>query len=553
MKKFLLAFVASCIGLGCMAGSAQMIPASDHLSMGSKGKDLKKNAIAKMPATIKKIAPGISDMKDIISSVDGEKVDVLVTTSGITLSGFGFTEYSNQMMASHIVYGENNDVYIYELFPYLPYQSYIKGVKDGNKITVDLPQPIYYDDSEGYVEAYYLTLMNNSDDWYYSEEKSTLTLNIDESGKMTAEGLSPEYILGVADSEDGTWIGLGAWELSISKSTFDNTPVSLPSGYEVVENYWTSVGNGYGWQVSYAKGENDIYFQGLAERFPEAWVKGSVVYNGNIATISIPQDQYVGDYNGYHIFTKCVKLITDENGNVFYDEDELMDPNYEFKIVWDIEKETMTAVDKDVVLLFNASINEIHYLNDLYDLKLIHQESFEGIPADPHNLAFEDAMLEEGFSIFSFSLPAVSTEGKYLKLDDLSYVVYVNDDVWTFDAEDYKFEDSMEEIPWTFEGYWVGKEFASNVHVAAFFVEGISTLGVQTIYRYNGVETLSEIVTLDLENPNYVAGIDADKKVASVKYFDVAGREIANSASGVVIKHVIYEDGSVDSFKKIAR
>ena len=514
MKKFLLAAGAACVALSTWA------------------------------------ATGPDNIKDIISEVDGEKVDVTVACSGITMSGFGFTEY-DQTLASHIVYGNDNEVYIYEIFPKLPTESYFKGKKDGDKITVDLPQAIYYDDSTGVVEAYYLTLLSYSTeyDWYFPEENPTLTFSIDEFGTMTAEGLSKDVMLGVADSEDDSWIGLGAWSLSIS--VFDETPVECPKDIEVSENFWTAIGNGYGWQVNFAQGGEEIYFQKLSERMPEAWVKGTVKYDEYTATVSIAQDQYVGDFMGHHIFTKCVKMTTDEDGYIFYDE--LMDPDYEYQLVWDFEEETMTAKDKDVVLLFNTSRNDILFINDLMDLKLIHQESFEGIPANPSELEFEDVMEEEGYSMFSFNLPAISTEGDYLKLADLSYVVYVNDEEWTFDAEEYELEESLEELPWSLDNYWIVKHFDSTEHTVTFFVEGISTLGVQSIYRYNGEETRSEIVTLDLEDTTSVSDIKTDKKVTSVKYFDVTGREVSNPAGGVVIKRVVYEDGSVASFKKMAK
>ena len=86
-----------------------------------------------------------------------------------------------------------------------------------------------------------------------------------------------------------------------------------------------------------------------------------------------------------------------------------------------------------------------------------------------------------------------------------------------------------------------------------FFIDGISTLGVQSIYKYNGKETRSEIITLDLDDPTSVADINAGKKVADVKYYDIAGREMANPAAGIAIKRVVYEDGSVASFKKVVR
>lgn len=542
MKNFLLVVGAACIAFSSWAAPSQIL--QDRSS-------LNKYARAKAPEGLKKGIPGLDNIRDIITEVDGEKVDVTVTSSGITMSGFGFTEYKDKSMASNIVYGEDNEVYIYEIFPYLPTESYFRGTKDGDKITVELPQAIYYDDSLGFVEAYYLTLLSysNEDDWYFPEEKSTLTFSIDEFGTMTAEGLSKDRMLGVADSEDGSWIGLGAWDLSIS--TFDEKPVELPSDFEVSESFWTAIGNGYGWQVNFAQGGDEIYFQGLSERMPNAWVKGTLKYDEYTATVSIAQDQYVGDFMGYHIFTKCVQMTTDKDGNIFYED--LMDPDYEYQLVWDFEEETMTAKDKDIVLLFNTSKNDVLFVNDLMELQLIHQESFEGIPANPSELAFEDVMEEEGFSMFSFKLPAISTEGDYLRLEDLSYVVYVNDEEWTFDAEEYELEESLEEVPWSLSNYWIVKGFDSTDHLVTFFVEGISTLGVQSIYRYNGEETRSDIVTLDLEDTTSVSDIKTDIKVASVKYYDVTGREVSNPVGGVVIKRVVYDDGSVASFKKMAK
>ncbi|MDE5882776.1 MAG: hypothetical protein K2H60_13715, partial [Muribaculaceae bacterium] len=277
---------------------------------------------------------------------------------------------------------------------------------------------------------------------------------------------------------------------------------------------------------------------------------GTVDYDDSSATVSIAQDQYVGDFLGYHIFTKCVELTVDEDGNIFYDD--LMDPDYVFQLVWDFEEETMVAKDKNIVLLFNTSKNDVYYVNDLMNLTLIRQESFEGIPENPYGLAFADEMQEQGYSSFSFFLPAVSTEGDYLKLEDLSYVVYVDDDVWEFDADDYNMEESLEEIPWSLDENWILKRYGSTEHMVAFFVEGISTLGVQSVYKYNGVETRSEIVTLDLED-DAVAAINSGKRVTDIKYYDIAGRIVEKPASGVVIKRVVYEDGSVDSSKMIVR
>lgn len=523
--KRLLAFGVACIAMSTMPVSSQTWSA--------------------------KIAPGLSSASDVITSVEGEKVDVTVTASGFTMSGFGLEEFNDRMLATHIVYGQENDVYIYEIFSDLPTKSYVKGVKDGDKVVVDLPQPIYYefDPDLGFPEAYYLDIltMDEEEQWYVPEEKAVLTFSIDAEGAMKAEGLSRNAILGVADSDDGQWIGLGAWAVTIS--SFNEEPVRVPDGLAVAENYWTSVGNQYGWQVNFAKDGGDVYFQGLAERLPEAWVKGSVSSDADAVIVSIPQNQYVGDYRGYHIFTKCVRLVVDSDGYVFLEE--FMPEDYEYQLEWDTEKETMTAKDDDVLLVFNVSKGDIHLLNDMADMKLIRQRSFEGVPVDPCRLEFKDVMQDEEYSLFSFSIPALSAEGGYLLLDDLSYIVYVDGEPWTFEAEDYyDLDESLEEIPWTFDRYWICKDYESPVHYVAFFVEGITTLGVQSVYRYNGTETRSAIVTIDVDNLS-VDGPDADRQVSEVAYYDVSGRKLTEPAEGLVIKRVTYSDGSVASFKKI--
>ncbi|MDE7346646.1 MAG: hypothetical protein K2N48_07900 [Muribaculaceae bacterium] len=493
-------------------------------------------------------SPRSVSMENIITSAEGEKVDVTMTTSGLTMSGIGLVEYNDKMYASHLVYGDNDEVYIYEIFSGLPTKSYVKGVKDGDKILIDLPQPIFYefDPDLGFPEAYYMSILTMRDDWYWPEEKSTLTLSIDAAGNMKAEGLSRDVILGVADNDDDTWIGLGAWDLTISTTRED--PVTLPDGYEVTENFWTSVGNEYGWQVNFAQGGEEVYFQGLSERLPEAWVKGTVDYDDTTATVTIAQDQYVGEYMGYPIFTKCVRTSVDDKGNVFLED--FMPSDYAFKLVWDFEEETMTAEDRNVLLVFNVSKGEISLLNDLMDMKLIRQDSFEGTPEAPYALKFEDAMQEEGFSLFTFTLPAVSTEGDYLSLGDLGYVVYVDGEPWTFDAEDYEIEESLEEIPWTFDKYWICKGYQSPVHTVAFFVEGITTLGVQTVYRYGGIETRSEIVTINVDELEYVEGLDAGDQVDKVTYYDLSGREISSPVNGIFLKVSRMSDGSIRTSKE---
>lgn len=513
-------------------------------------------ALNAMGAT-SKIAAGLDSMTDIIYSAQGERKDVTVTTSGITASFSGLEVFQDQQIASHIIYGDNNSLYIYNIFGYLPTDTYIKGRIEEDKVVVDLPQAIYYDDSMGdIVEAYYYTLVDivsGVDDEGYPttsfvpREKATLTFSVDEFGTYTADDLNENLLFGACDSEEEYWIGLGASSIIIS--TFDENPVEIPSELKVKEKYWTCAGDGYGWQINFAQENDEVYFQGLSERLPEACVKGNVRLEDGKTIVSIPQNQYVGDYGRYHIVTKCAQISTDDKGNIFFED--LMPSDYDFQLIWDEESKTMTAKDNDIVLIFNTSMTDIYMINDLMNMKLIRQESYEGVPADPYGLEFIDAMDDEGFYLLNFNVPAMSKEGDYLLLDDVSYVIYVDDDVWEFDENDYNLEETIEEIPWNFNNEWILKTYESCQRRVALFAQGMSTLGVQTIYNHNGVETRSEIVTLNLEE-DAVSEINASEN-AEVKYYDLTGREVKNPASGIVIKKVTYKDGSVSSQKQICK
>ncbi|MDE6856157.1 MAG: hypothetical protein K2J34_06820, partial [Muribaculaceae bacterium] len=76
--------------------------------------------------------------------------------------------------------------------------------------------------------------------------------------------------------------------------------------------------------------------------------------------------------------------------------------------------------------------------------------------------------------------------------------------------------------------------------------------GVQSVYNYDGVETRSEIMTLDLET-TAVDGVEAGRKMTDVKYFDLSGREVASPAEGIFVKRVTFDDGSVATFKQAIR
>ena len=549
------------MALGAMAATPHRLQSREGVKI-TKRADIKDAGNLRMtctPSSMMKVPAKVFSPDDIITSAEGDTRDVVLIGSGYYLFyGSWLALYENEDGASHLVYGEDNDVYIYDLLPNLPVGAYVKGELREGKLVVDLPQIIYWEEEaqEGFVLGMYdykeyeeIVDGQSYTAWDYEpSETKSLTFDIAEDGSMVAEGLGEEsLVLGAGYATDEVWAGYCAWDLSMVP--FNETPVTAPDDIEVSKDFWSfkSFELGYGWTFSWAQGSDEVYFQGLSPMMPEAWVKATVEYGDTEACLSIAQDQYVGKYQGYYIYTKCVKIMTDDEG---FEDFVLLPADYEYQLVWDYEENTMVAKDPDVFLLFNASKTAVSYLDEFYDFIILHQESFDGTPLNPSNLEYVDFMQDFGEIQFAFDAPAFSTDGELLLTEDLYYVVYVDGEKWTFDASEYELEESMVEIPWDFYSQLIGGYGAKRVVV--FFVEGISSLGAQLVYRHNGVETCSEIVTLDLD-PGSVAGIGADRKVSSVRYYDVAGCEVANPSAGIFIKRVVYEDGTVASFKKLVR
>ena len=79
-------------------------------------------------------------------------------------------------------------------------------------------------------------------------------------------------------------------------------------------------------------------------------------------------------------------------------------------------------------------------------------------------------------------------------------------------------------------------------------------IGIQVYYTDHGVKTASDIVYLEVfPNPNpdtAVNEVNTGKTVANVRYYNMAGQEMAQP-QGMVIKVTTYTDGTTSSAKVV--
>ena len=78
-------------------------------------------------------------------------------------------------------------------------------------------------------------------------------------------------------------------------------------------------------------------------------------------------------------------------------------------------------------------------------------------------------------------------------------------------------------------------------------------VGIQVFYTIDGVKNASEIVYLEVfpqEDPSSVNELTGGKQVANVRYFNLAGQEMAQP-SGMTIQVTTFTDGTRTATKVI--
>ena len=174
-------------------------------------------------------------------------------------------------------------------------------------------------------------------------------------------------------------------------------------------------------------------------------------------------------------------------------------------------------------------------------------------PADPVIINWHDSGDVDGYSYLQFELPTVDTEGNPLSMEYLSYSVYTdNDDLFVFDSYTYSdLNEDMEAIP--YEIWSNGWDFYSGRVYFYYTNEGDNPLfydriGIQVHYTTLEGVFSSNIVYIDKHTA--VNELNAGKTVANVRYFNIAGQEMAQP-QGMTIQVTTYTDGTTCTAKVV--
>lgn len=239
---------------------------------------------------------------------------------------------------------------------------------------------------------------------------------------------------------------------------------------------------------------NDIYFNGLTPDQP-GWVRGTL---GEDNVVTIPSGQYVGVQKYFYTYFGAISVAgRDPNGDANFHMDESLKLNY------DPETGIFTYIDAEVYigeLIYQG--NNQQAVQAAYGEITISPlgEAKAATPTDPYETFIMD-LEDYGYEQwdFGFMLDQKGTEGEYLFPENLKVCMFMDDNLFTFDTENYFIDE-----PVTYVGYTnidSNDAFYHDDNVFDFYVNKtfqFGTLGAVALYTVDGETRYSNVVSVDL-------------------------------------------------------
>ena len=184
-------------------------------------------------------------------------------------------------------------------------------------------------------------------------------------------------------------------------------------------------------------------------------------------------------------------------------------------------------------------------------------DAVPAVPANPEVTEFFDSGSEEGYTRLDFNINLLDVDGNPLDADCLTYSIFTdNDQLFTFDYDTYGpnngFDTDVTEIPYGYSGY--------DFYLRRVYFYRTNTgdnplfnwrIGMQLNYTVDGITNKSDIVYLEVyPHHTSVSDVNAEKSVTGVRYYNVAGQEMAQP-SGLTIQVTTYSDGTTSTAKLI--
>ncbi len=562
MKDFLSLFLIGCMALASSATyAAPRMPLSQWPNHGSeltsdiiiKGHNLVAGKCAVPEMSVPSMAEITSSPADVITQVQGQKHTYTKACTGYVSMIAYISYYEEEGIYADIVMADNGEVYFHNFISGAAQDTYIMGLLKDNEITVDLPQTINWFDAyqlgASLVALKYETDETGWSTYVYDPTIDSITFSVAANGTIQMNSLGDDYAVGIIWEDDLSWTGYADLTQVYTPTEFNIA--EIPQGAKI--EHYVNFQDESGYIVEVATEGEEFYLRGLCQSMPKGTIKGRV--EGD--KIYFEQNQIAGIYT--EVFPVYLKWMSfDENIG-----DYVLGPDDEpYVMVIDQETGNLKASDSDKILIFNFYTDALRELISFPDLELHYQISAAGTPANPNELEYHDRYFNYyGYYSFRFNIPVLTDNQVILDTSCLYYRIFIDGDLFELTDEDYSLGDykSLTNIPFDFNNNNNISALDATTREISIYLDGVTTAGVQSIYKYNGVTTVSDVVTLNVRNGNVsiTSGIntisDNQNEVIKREYFDLNGISIVPPVKGIYLECQTLENGEIKTVKKISR
>ena len=561
---------------------------------------MNKLLLTMMTLLLTTVSAAAQDYEVITEQPEGKLIDNMV----LSFKGYkniGSPTYLvEEARIAKVVEGTDGCIYIYNLFDYDTFKSWVKATRgEGDTIVIKRQLVHTNPQSSGTTELLYVAkfktwLQDELDPktgqtrhkvmWEQTEDdikmlyRDGVISTIDEYNRGAGIAVAP-YAIGCAYYSSGTYYKdlFIWWNVNIRPI---NQELVTPGDYTHADRYqmtFKQLDGDYVQFVDAVTVGNDIYLKILKDL--NGWMKGTV--SGN--KLIIPNGQYLGHYDmvtsdnhgrHYHMFghVGTAEIYTDTKTKQQYDSLQMAD-----QIVLDYDPVTrsITAPGGEYISI-DAAQNKTYYLTYFKSPKLVLTGDEVAVPQTPTFLTYQNLLKEYGSCNFAFQLPLVDTENKSLDPSKLYFNVFVDGDTTPFEltSDDYRVDAPIVDIPYDADikslngAQWVGfmEVYGNKVHIMRFGFEPAKSVGVRSVYKSGGVSSYSQILWYDIasgkisytDSPeNDPSGIRQEtgdmSQETSVSYYDMTGRQVPANTKGLVMKVVTRSDGTKQTSKMIGR
>ena len=266
---------------------------------------------------------------------------------------------------------------------------------------------------------------------------------------------------------------------------------------------------------------SDIYIKGLSEYLTDGWVKGTIA--DGVATFPAA---YMGIFefwgDAYELNFDGATFTVNDDASV------------------------LTAPDG-----YTTSV-EGEVLDEFINVTLTKAVAEIATPATPTITEFTE---DDYGHYVKMTIPAKDVDGNDIFAALLSYQLLVDrngeQSVYEFTTDNYEFiEENMTVVPYNFTDYYDIDVAGKQVYIYGDDIDEWNAIGVKSIYTVGDKsrETReSEIFWYQLK-PTAITSISTND-VVETSYYDLQGRKVDASATGLLIKQMRMQDGTTRAVK----